>query len=529
MGGEVGVESTYGNGSRFWATLKFSVPSIPSKFALFRDQVAGLRLLVIDDNPKVSTAISKILRQMNFEVTVCNSGEQGVIEYIKSINEGRSYSVVIADLVMKDIGGIEVVKKIQEITSLAPPKVILLSNGIDKDIFSLENGSAFDEVIVKPVKPSDLFDSLMRLLGTVTDFGPLFTGAERSVSLNKPPQLNGRKILVVEDNIFNQKVAKGLLAETEADVDVASNGYMSMEMMYRQNYDLIFMDLQMPDLDGIETAKLIRKDNAFEHIPIVAMTANALPEDRIKCADAGMNDFIAKPIDPHELWSTLLRYVKPFQSDLDGPNQLSMTVDIDLSTLEPISADWLESISTIDTAAGLRRALGRLDKYESYLREFVSSHSDVGWRLGEALSEEKWSLAARIAHSLRGVAGHIGAVRVQATATRIEAEASRNLADWVALDELLIELSAVTNEIRQNLPYRPIVSRINTDLSEGRIKRVKSILINLLSQDDPRALDFVEHRQADIHAIYSKSAMQLMGFIRNFDFPSALVISRLNY
>lgn len=527
MGGEVGVQSTIGQGSRFWATLKFAASSVPSKFGLLREQIAGLRLLVIDDNPKVSSAISKILREMHFNVSVSASGYDGVGEYVDAYKNDQPYSAIILDSNMPDLGGTRIIDHIKLLLSVNSVKAIFLTSSFNKEILTLAKLSGVEEVIVKPVKPSDLFDSLMRLLGVNSGLEVAYSTTQRVFSLNNPPQLGGRKILVVEDNIFNQKVAKGLLSETGADIDVASNGYMCLEMMYRQTYDLIFMDLQMPELDGIETAKLMRKDNAFEHIPIVAMTANALPEDRIKCADAGMNDFIAKPIDAHELWNVLSRFIKPLQTENEVPVELALTVDIDLSTLEPISAEWLAKISSLDTEAGLRRALGRLDKYESYLREFMSSQSNVGTRLGNALSNQSWSLASRIAHSLRGVAGHIGAAQVQSAALRIENSANKSVPDWVALDDLLVELATVTSQLRLHLPLCNKGFEKKRLRTESRRMRIANLLSNLLKNDDPRALDLVENRGEDIHQVYGNSANMIIESIRNFDFPNAIVLSEI--
>ena len=340
------------------------------------------------------------------------------------------------------------------------------------------------------------------------------------------PILVGRRVLLVEDNALNQRVALGLLGETGVTVDVANHGRAALDLLHRHAYHLVLMDMQMPEMDGLEATRRLRAEPAFDLLPIVAMTANALPEDRARCLEAGMDDFIAKPIEPARLWDVMARHLRSehsvlIQADaaLAGPRLLQ-----DEASAHPPAG--LAAIKGINADAGLRRSLGKLDRYVHYLQEFARTQAQSAERCAEALDGGQWEEAARLAHTLRGLAGHIGAERLQACAMNVELAARSQLADWLALGELRDELSRLTASILNAVPVAQAPSLNAGDLPASRLRRMARILERLLDQDDPRALGFAEAHRAGLESLLQGRAQAFLERLRSFDFPAALDLLR---
>jgi len=229
------------------------------------------------------------------------------------------------------------------------------------------------------------------------------------------------RILLVEDNPINQEVALELLAGAGLKADLAVNGKKAVEMAAEQTYDLILMDMQMPVMDGLQATRLIRKSANGKQIPILAMTANAFGEDRQRCLEAGMNDHVAKPVDPENLYAMLIKWL-PIPADLNAGSATSLAARG--STLqEKADAELLARLGAIpglDTAAGLRSVRGRLPLYLRLLRSFVDSHADDPTAIAMALKEGHPEAAQRLAHALKGAAGTLGLTDLQSAAAALE-------------------------------------------------------------------------------------------------------------
>ena len=229
--------------------------------------------------------------------------------------------------------------------------------------------------------------------------------------------LAGRRVLLVEDNALNQEVAAGLLREVGIEVDLAPDGAVALARVQQNSYDLVLMDMQMPVLDGVAATRQIRRLPGLRELPIVAMTANAMTSDRERCLAAGMNDHIAKPIDPRELWDKLQRWMslpatpRPETSAIPGPAE------------QPTPAPGirsLEGISGLDIATGLRQVVGREVLYAKVLAKFVALQAEAPTRIAAALATADWVAAEREAHTLKGVAAQIGASRLRDLAEQLE-------------------------------------------------------------------------------------------------------------
>jgi two-component system sensor histidine kinase/response regulator len=242
--------------------------------------------------------------------------------------------------------------------------------------------------------------------------------------------LRGRRALLVEDNEINQMVAAEILREAGVEVDVADNGAVALAKVQANAYDVVLMDMQMPVMDGLEATREIRKIARLDRLPIVAMTANATQQDGRRCLDAGMNDVVVKPVQPEDLWHALLAWTAPGRG---ARTQVSAAL-----AAEPGA---LPRIPGLDTELGLTRVMGRKTLYVAMLRRFIDSQTDVPAQIRAALSSRDTSAAERLAHTLRGVAGNIGATVVQNLAGALES-ALRAPLPATDVERHLLELQA---------------------------------------------------------------------------------------
>jgi two-component system, sensor histidine kinase and response regulator len=218
----------------------------------------------------------------------------------------------------------------------------------------------------------------------------------------------------VEDNDINQQVARELLEDAGLAVDVASDGKVALDMVQRAAYDLVFMDMQMPVMDGLAATRRMRATAGLGWLPIVAMTANAMESDRQRCLEAGMNDVVVKPIDPEALWDTLLRWVRQ--------DEALPTRQPEGRAVGPAAppAGLPRGVPGLDTALGLRRMAGKPKLYLAMLRRYVDGQRDVCAKVHEALAIGDIPTAERLAHTAKGVSGTIGAPQVEALAAALE-------------------------------------------------------------------------------------------------------------
>ncbi|HEU6437212.1 MAG TPA: response regulator [Nitratidesulfovibrio sp.] len=413
MGGEVGVDSTPGGGSTFWFTARLGLgsgrrPLVP------RIDLRGLRVLVVDDNPQARMVLAHMLEGMTFRTAEADGGEAALQLLQEAQASNTPFGMVFLDWQMPGMDGLETARHIR---ALSPdlPMAIVTAHGRE-EIFAASEGVGVDAVLVKPVQPSLLFDTTMRLLGAVHPT----PRASAQPPDTRPAMLDGvqgARVLLVEDNELNREVALGLLAEAGLVPDAAEDGAQAVRMVMEGHYDLVLMDVQMPVMDGYEATRTIRRTLGADLLPIVAMTANAMQGDREACLAAGMNDHVAKPIDPDDLFAALIRWLPKRGDSPATPHPAPAS-----STPPPDPASAQEDARHIlDPEAGLRRVLGKQGTYHTLLHRFVSQHADAATRIAGFIASGDGTSATREAHTLKGVAGTLGARNVQARAAELEA------------------------------------------------------------------------------------------------------------
>ncbi|WP_169208540.1 response regulator [Aromatoleum petrolei] len=415
MGGSVGVESQRGVGSSFWFTCRLGIGRSEGHLLMPAPDLRGLRALVADDNLSSREVLAEMMTCMTFRVHAVDCGRAAVAEVERAACAGEPYDIVLIDWQMPGLDGVAAAREMGRLgLPRLPVRIVVTAYGRE-DVACAAVGAGVDDILLKPVTASALFDTAIRLLdGALRPVRPHAATGDAPADL---AAVRGARLLLVEDNELNQEVASELLGAAGFRVDIAANGEEAVQRVQQASYDLVLMDMQMPVMDGVTATRAIRRLPACADLPVVAMTANAMAGDREQCVQAGMNDHIAKPIQPDRLWATLLRWIPP-RSDAAGADDPAAPSAA--PTAPHVSLASLRLISGLDPDLGVRRLMGKEEFYQSLLRKFVSGYGDFNVRLNAAFDGGDFAVAERLAHSLKGLAGQIGAGLLQEVAAELE-------------------------------------------------------------------------------------------------------------
>jgi PAS domain S-box-containing protein len=518
MGGEVGVESEPGKGSTFWFTARLGKGMGPQRMLALSGDLQGKRVLVVDDNESARLVLGDLLGNMSFKVDQVESGATAIVAVKDAAAQNTPYDIVFLDWQMPGMDGIEAARRLKALELERAPHMVMVTAYGREEIIKGAEATGIEAVMIKPVSASMLFDGVVRILGGAND-GPRIAADTPSAVFEQLASIKGARILVVEDNDLNQEVAMGLLNEAGFVVELAEDGRVALDKLDTGHYDLVLMDMQMPVMDGVTAAREIRKQARFRDLPVVAMTANAKQSDRDLCLAAGMNDHVAKPIEPDDLWQMLLKWIKPLQS--------AVAVS-EAPTLVAAKVELPSGIDGLDVANGLRRVLGKKPLYLSMLHKFVAGQKYVIDEIRKAVQGSLWDRAERLAHTLKGVAANIGASNLQQLAEKLETAIKDRLPPQEIerqLDAVKSPLEALIVQLEQQLTPSPGKAPLVVDRT--KLKLVCDKLEALLTYDDAAVVGVLDANAELLQAAFPNHFSRIEGSIRTFDFEAALAVLRV--
>ena len=511
MGGSIWVVSEPGQGSTFsftgWFGLSEAAPrkGVPTR-------LGSLKTLIVDDNASAREVLEELLTTLGGEIEQAVSGAEA-IDAVKRADASRPFDLVLLDWRMPGLDGVETARRIRADGSLKRlPAIVIVTAFGREEVHAEAEGAGVEGFLVKPVNRSMLVDMLVEI------FAPEHRAAARETITATAYDLTGLRLLLVEDNAINQQIAVELLEGVGASVDVANNGREALNMLLgdggNTRYDLVLMDLQMPEMDGYQATAHIRTTSSLADLPVIAMTADATAEERDRCLAVGMRGHIAKPIDPELLYRTLMQFHRPGQAAVAAMPADRLSHAIKFS-----------EIAGLDVADGLNRVAGNMKLYRSLLGQFVEQQADTVVAVRASLGREDLALAERLIHTLKGVSGNLGAKALSGLAAELERSLrDRNAQSLEAgLSSMTSELARLMEAIRNFLASGVTQSTLTSISDPAETVTLLRPLKQMLADDDGAALDYLLAARDRIGDAISKADLDsLHQAVANFDFPTAL-------
>jgi two-component system, sensor histidine kinase and response regulator len=528
MGGDVGVESTPGQGSTFWFTARLGLGlGLATPRALVPEpDLRGRRMLLVDDSEQARQILAGLLGSMSFDVVTASSGEAAIACAKEAYATGRPFDIAFLDWKMPGMDGFETYRQLALLPH--PPCPVLVTAHGREDVVQELSRAGIALMLTKPVSPSQLFDTALRALGGAAPLAEAQRQPRKGTALDMSA-VRGARVLLVDDNDLNQQVGAELLAGAGLVVEVADNGQVALDMLARADYNLVLMDMQMPVMDGLTATRRLRENPAWSALPVLAMTANAMSSDRDRCLEAGMNGHLAKPIDPDELFASLLQWIAPHYN---APRQ-GTAADLPVEALDTFPLDEaLCSIEGLNATAGLKRVLGKRAAYEAMLRKFVGGQAHAVEFTRTALLAGQRDDALRAMHTLKGTAGTIGASPLADLARAVEHAIGHNATPH-ALEQLLQPVDeacqTLVAALQKALPAEDESAAPphgDEPIDAESAQKLVAQLEALLADDDSDAIELFRDASTSLKAVLGAAHAKIKKALDNYDFVQALAVLR---
>ncbi len=524
MGGRISVTSKPGVGTEFTFTVVLRLAQQRARAAGTVDSaLSGIRALVVDDNGAAREVLAAMLNSLKITVDTAVDGFSAIARLEEAVAEGRPYDLVLLDWIMPGLDGIETARRIKSNVRLAkvPAMLMVTANGRE-DAYVEAEKVGLDGFLLKPVYASVMYESLLDILGVESVASPILVG-ELAVD-TQLAEVAGARILLVDDNHINQEVACEFLADAGMEVVVAGNGQECLDTLAGRSFDLVFMDIQMPVMDGLEATRRIRAQAAYAELPIIAMTAHAMTGDREKSLAAGMNDHITKPIDSPALHKVLKRWLRHRAGFLPSSPPVPKVV-------LPRELAALPELPGIDRVEALKVLNHKDELFVKMLYDFRKSFGTLPTMLRHWAGEGRWEEIGEKAHTVKGVSSYIGSFEVMRAAEKLE-KAVRNderelagecLTEFIhVLDRILSSLSSLP-ELREELapatetPAATVLVKFE-EIEEGLLEMIVLLQRGELAAEEQLA---TVARQLE-NTPFAEFLRELTGFIEDIEYERAV-------
>ncbi|MGL1885410.1 MAG: PAS domain S-box protein [Reichenbachiella sp.] len=476
MDGKIWAESEFGHGSEFKFTIKLNKQKNAIKELIPSTDLRGLKVLVVDDNEASRDILQNALESFTFKVTTVESGQKA----IDLLNQPADspFELVLMDWNMPEMDGLtasEIILKDNRTPNI--PMIMMVTAYGKEEVHQKSEALGLSSFLIKPVRHSYLFDTIMNSFGKSVKRVAVASKKMNEESAELDP-IRGARILLAEDNLINQQVATELLESAGFKITVANNGLEVLEHLNTSGiFDIVLMDLQMPEMGGYEATEEIRKIKNHTELPIVAMTADAMEGVKENCFKVGMNGFIAKPINPSDLFGTLIEWIKEAKREVTL-NEKLVHEEIQVPDLRNVNVE-----NALSRLGGNGKLLIKL------LTDFSKNNDTILAEAKSAVEDGDKELGDRIIHTLKGTTGNLGMLKAHELCVRLEEVIQKN--GWGDFDEkstdLKVELSNIFTELGEKLlPHHQKVATNKTtpeDLNK---------LMKLLKEDDPEAVSLIE-------------------------------------
>ena len=521
MGGSTWLESEQGKGSTFYFSGVFEVQE-QNKRAEFKspDDLHKLKVLACDDNASARFIIKEAIQTFGYNITTVKSGE----DCIKELQQNK-YDLLLIDWLMPGMDGMETVKRIKSVLSLSDLPIIMISAFGNEEAVGKAKKLGIKHLISKPYSYSTLFDTIMELFGKDirVSRSRIERGKKHEAALQK---ISGASILLAEDNEINQQVASELLEDEGFIVEIANNGLEAVEKVKASGvpskYALVFMDLQMPVMDGFTATAEIRSLGNYDQLPIISMTADAMSGVKEKCLEMGMNDMVTKPIDPDEVFGVMVEWIKPSEQCAVGNKNLESSIQKSASSIQhPVSTELeISNIPGLNIESALARMNNKKKLYLSVLEKFYTNNQKFCDEMRELVEENDFETAKRVAHTFKGVTGSIGADSLHAMSKSVEEtimdqNTDRFEKEMQSLEKELKKLLAIINS-KLDFGSKSETSELNMDLVNELMPKLK----HLLEAKSPKAKTLI--KELEEAGFENKYFNGLKKAVSKYDFKGAL-------
>jgi len=402
MDGEISVESTPGVGSTFNFTIHLMPAELPDYCT---DELQGKRVLVVDDLALNRTMVQGFLQQWGMEVVTAASAQEAV-DCLQQC-DGR-FDLVLLDGKMPDENGWQLAERIRTFSICNATALVLMPSAGHRGDAERCRELGVNGYLVKPIVHQELYELLQVVLGSVKA-----EGSRCLVTTHAAAEARQRlRILATDDVPVNRELVRTILEKRGHKVTLAENGQEALDAWRNGSFDLLLMDIQMPEMDGLTATRIIREEEVQRggHVPIIAMTAYAMAGDRDRCLQAGMDDYVAKPVNPSELSAVISRFC-----GIDMPQECNKE-----TATKPLPPSCTETAHIFDREALLNRLGGSVELLPQFITLFDQSYATNSTALRQSLEEHDWTAAARHAHSIKGASANVGALQIHVAALNLE-------------------------------------------------------------------------------------------------------------